>query len=178
MGIGDVYFMDLPVYRLPEEQYYRERDAWVQATYERYGSYRPDNPSPEMAEQFRQIEISARTHLATSYGGGWQYNEIVGFLQLYVCGSQVRAEQHITACKRVVRTRRKIFVWNTWNLAPETEIPRNGTNTEIFQAILEHVAGCRRELAGRYIDSTHLETLGPFVDWNALLSKSGNPYYA
>lgn len=178
MGIGDIYFLDLPVYRLPEDQYDRERDAWVQAAYEKHNSYRPDNPSPQMAERFRQIEIDARARLASSFGGGWEYNEIVGFLQLYFCGSQVRAEQYIAAGKRMVRTRRKLFVWNTWNLAPETEIPRQGSNTEIFQAILEHVAGCRRELAGRYIDSKHLETLGPFVDWNALLSGSGNPFYA
>lgn len=177
MGLGDVYFMDLPVYRLPEEQYSGDRDAWVETMFQKY-RYKPQSPPiPEMEQRLLEIETSARVQLAESYGGAWQYNEVVGYLQLHFVGTQVRAEEYRTKCKKLVRTRRKLFVWNTWNVAPETELPRNGSSTEIYQAILEHVANCRHELPGRFIDSKYLELLGPFVDWAGLLAASENPLW-
>ena len=47
----------LPVYRLPEEQYYRERNAYVDRLLEPTGN--------------REMDDSFRGHLEKIYGGPW-----------------------------------------------------------------------------------------------------------
>jgi len=99
----------------------------------------------------------------------WRYNEIIGYLRLYFLGTQVRAEYWRVNRKRIVRTRRKIFQFWTWKVAPETELPVNGSSAEIYKAVQEHVESCRAALKGRFVDTRQLTTIGHYIDWRALL---------
>lgn len=171
MRIGQFDIIDLPVYRLAEDRYYAERNAYVDRVMGEHPL--PTTPAnPSTAIGFSGPDAAVRDHLVKSYGGAWNYNEIIGFLRLYLLGSQVRAEYWRVGVKQVVRSRTKIFVLWDIKVVPETEIPMQGTSDEIFRAVIGHLEDCKRALRGRYVDATTLKSLGPYIDWRALLHGS------
>jgi hypothetical protein len=167
MRKGFFHFLDLPIYRLPEDEYYKKRSLYIESMVKKW-CYQDTPSSPLIAKRLAQNEQDFREHCAYKYGGNWKYNEVIGYLRLYLLGSQVRAEYWRVNAKRIVRTRKKQFEYWDWKLAPETELPTKGSNNEIYLAILEHVEDCRKGLKKRYLDTEQLTTIGPYVDWRAL----------
>jgi len=152
------YFYDVPVYRLTEEEYLAAQDAFVDRCLAQYQLSKDDN----------------HVHwLRTRYGGGWQYNEIIGFIRLHFLGSQIRGEYFKIRGKRVVKSRTKTFYFNHWKLVPEIEIPPDATSEKIFSLILRYLEDCRRELKRRYIDFELLKSIGPYVNWKRLYEEGG-----
>jgi hypothetical protein len=152
---GTTYFSDIPVYRLPEKQYYAERDAYVR---QMMGA---TMTSPE-------TDMWLRGHLEAGYGGPWSYNEIIGYIRLHFLGSQVRGEYFRVDAKRIVRTRRKTMWQVTHKLAPELEVPRDANSTQVLAVVRRYIQNCRRELPGRYLDDEIFETTAPYIDWRRL----------
>ena len=168
MRLGQFDILDLPVYRLPEDRYYSERDVYVDSVMTQH-PLPTTPPNPSTAPNLSSSDAAMRDRLFESYGGAWQYNEIIGYLRLHFLGSQVRAEYWRVNRKRIVRSRKKVFTFWQWKLAPETELPIHGSSTEIYQAVLSHVEDCKKALPDRYIDIATLTFLGPHIDWRALL---------
>lgn len=167
MRIGQFNIMDLPVYRLPEDRYYADRNAYVDEVMTKHPL--PTTPrNPSTASNLTSSDAAMRDHLFESYGGAWNYNEIIGYLRLHFLGNQIRAEYWKVDRKRIVRTRRKVFTFWHWKLVPEDDVPMSGTSEEIYQAVLAHVEACKRELRGRFVDTSTLAALGPYIDWRAL----------
>ncbi len=174
MMAGAKYFMDLPVYRLPEADYYQDREKYIESIL-----FPADNPTFAEGSHKQRETDRARFDLryelfANSYGGPWPYNEIIGFIQLHFFGSQIRGDYWSHDAKRVVRTRTKRFKWQTHKLAPEMDLPRGGTNAEIFATVMRYVERCGHELEGRCIFTRDLEVLGPHLNWNGLLKDGSN----
>lgn len=153
-----VYVYDLPVYRLTEEAYNEQREAWIADRVARIAGI-----SDERATSFRAT-------LFVDYGGAWRFNEIIGYLRLHVLGTQIRAEWWRVNATRIVRTRKKQFEERGWKLAAETEIDPPRDSPAILKAIREHLQDCREELKGRHIDVSTFEALAPLVDWAQLLA--------
>jgi hypothetical protein len=109
-------------------------------------------------------------HLVLLYGGAWEYNEIIGYIQLHFLGSQIRGEYWQIKEKKIRGTRRKIFEYRTWKLAPEINIPSGASNSEIYALVRKYLNDCAKELKGRYIDVSRLEAIAPHVDWRGLLN--------
>ena len=123
--MNDVYFFDVPIYRLPEAKYNSDRDRYIEQSmvdlcYEKL----------PMADQFR-------SELWKQYGGAWQFDEIIGYIRLYFCGNQILGELWMTNAKRIVQTRRKQFAWTTWKVVPEVSFPETASNLEIYTAIID-----------------------------------------
>jgi len=164
------YFYDIPVYRLPKEQYYRERDKYTDSVlFPEYSPYSQALRENEAADP--NCNLAIRDHLQRSYGGCWTFNEIIGYIRLHFLGSQIRGEYFAVQKKRIVRTRTKILEYRTWKLAPEVEMPYPYTSEGIYSAILEYLADCRKELHGRYVDTELFESIGDHVDWVALVKQ-------
>jgi len=166
--MGCVYFHDLPVYRLPREDYYKARDEYVE------NALFP--PGTRQAESFRSMAITNpdslvawRSRLQDSYGGCWEFNEIIGYIRLHFLGTQVRGEYFGSSKKRIVRTRKKLLEYRTWKLAPEVFIESPQGNGEIVAAVREYIEDCRRELPRRYIDASMFEAMALYINWAALL---------
>ncbi len=165
--IGARIFYDLPVYRLEEDRYYEQQRKYIDDVV-----FPPDSPFRDDLIARDKDDPHAfegiKDHVWRSYGGAWQFNEIIGYVRLHFLGSQVRGEYHAVRKKRVVRTRRKQFEYLTWKLAPEVDIFEPTSNENIYSAILEYIDDCRKELKNRYIDTSIFEILGPCVDWKAV----------
>lgn len=173
LGISIVaarYFYDIPVYRLPEKRYYRERDEYIEGVL--FPKDSPDSQSLRQGEAANpNCNIAIRDHLQHSYGGCWTFNEIIGYVRLHLLGSQVRGEYFAVRKKRIVRTRKKLLEYRTWKLAPEVEIPFPLTSHGIYGAVLEYLADCRKRLPGRYVDTELFEVIGKHVDWLGLMEQ-------
>jgi hypothetical protein len=154
----EVYFFDVPVYRLPEDRYYTERSAFVERLMRPIGD--------------TQLDAEFRGHLEQMYGGPWQFNEIIGYIRLFFLGSQVRGEYWGVQRKRFVRTRKKTMLWLEQKLVPEMEIPSNASSAETLKIISEYLRRCKAHLKGRVVDDSLFATLGPFVNWNALIASA------
>lgn len=163
----NIFFFDVPVYRLGRESYYKQRkekidkdirENFILGEFEK--SFYERNPA--------QLE-TVRDHLAKSYGGCWEFNEIVGYIKLYFLGSQIRGEYFGVKAKKIMKSRTKNFEWKTFKLAPEISIDANASSKEIFEAVEAYIEDCKRELKGRFCDTRILKTLAPFVDWRALM---------
>ena len=171
--MGYKYFYDIPVYRIPEDRYYRERDAYIDSVL-----FPPNSASSPMLRQREQeqpnINARMREHLAESYGGCWLFNEIVGYLRLYFLGTQVRGEYYAPNRKRIVRSRTRVLDFQTWKLAPEVDIPLPITSVGVLEAVREYIKDCKRELPKRFIDDTLFEATCDHTDWKAVLISTKN----
>jgi hypothetical protein len=145
------YFFDVPVYRIPAVQYNRERDAYIEANLNQ--------------------NAGIRDHLWNSYGGCWQFNEIIGYIRLHFVGTQVRGEYFGVNGKRIVRTRTLTFAHLTHKLVPEVEIAHPITSASILAAVKVYLDNCKKELPRRYIDTELFEAIANHLDWHALYLK-------
>jgi hypothetical protein len=116
-----------------------------------------------------------KNHLINRYGGAWNFNEIKGYIRLHFLETQIRGEYWGVNAKRIIRTRKKIFEFKDWKLAPEIEIHPESDSMSIYSKILEYLDDCRKELKGRYIDMHNLITIGPYVDWKSLYNQNRIP---
>lgn len=162
-------FLDLPVYRIPENQYYAERENYIEKVL-----YQGPPELQEQQRKFHRKNPERKSYMVglfeDIYGGPWIYNEIIGFIGLHFLGQQIRGEYFDTKPKRKVKTRKRQFKYNTWKLASEMNIPPSSSDVEIFEIVLIYVERCRKEIPRRYIDASHLEVLGPRIRWRDLIN--------
>ena len=165
--VGDDYIFILPVYRVEEEKYYAD----LNEDFERLVS---DGWDQEFRDKYYSLVQGWRNHHHASYGGAWNFNEIVGYIKLYFLGTQVRGEYWSTIPKRKVKTRKKQFEYKTHKLYVEIEI-REKSKEGILAAIEEYLEGCRRELKNRHIDRKEFDKLKNHIDWPAVFDET-NPF--
>lgn len=163
------YFFDLPVYRLKREEYYKQRTAYVDNT------LFPPNCSFTEERRRRDTEdrsenAGIRDHLERSFGGCWEFNEIIGYIRLHFLGSQVRGEYFSVRKKRIVRTRNKTLEFLTWKLAPEVDVEYPHTSENVLHAVRAYINRCKGELPNRFIDTKRFDAIAEFVDWGRLFN--------
>ena len=167
------YFYDVPVYRLSRERYYQDMDKYINK------HMHSGSPSHiKMIEDSYTKEPTQKRaledRLRKSYGGAWEYNEIIGYIRLYFFVTQIRGEYWGVNSKRVVRTRKKILEHKTWKLASEIDLHWEPDSSSIFSQILKYLERCQNELKGKYIDTCNFKAIGSYVDWKSLYEESKN----
>lgn len=168
MKTAERNFFDVPVYRVSEEKYYQDMRQHIDKVL-----FPPEDPFSNTLRELDRTKPNEnsfiRSHLAEKYGGCWQFNEIVGYIRLFFLGNQVRGEYYVIGQKSTRRTRHKVFEQKLMKLAPDVDISDVTSNANIFDAVLEYLSLCRNALKRRHIDSTLLEQLGRYVDWQSLI---------
>jgi hypothetical protein len=165
--MSDYMFFDLPVYRIGEEKYLEDRDSFVSRSLAAYGVTSGES-FDHRGQEHQPLLVERRARLEKLFGGCWRFNETIGYIRLHFLGCQVRGEYYSVSRKRIIKTRKKQFEFQTWKLAPEIDFNDDATSDAIFSCIMDYVADCRRELPGRYIDDGSLRALGPFLDWRRM----------
>ncbi|OYW61691.1 MAG: hypothetical protein B7Z31_02400 [Rhodobacterales bacterium 12-65-15] len=161
--MGDFYFYDLPVYRLGKDDYYKALDALIETQVQNLRTIPGYEPAKSQIDWMKQHQYERF--------GPWNFNEVIGYIRLYLLGSQIRGEYFSAEKKRNSLGRTKVFVWRSFKLAAEVDIDRfvPATNQLIWGSIQKYVERCRKELKrGRVIDDSLLQTVGPHVDWLAV----------
>ena len=105
----------------------------------------------------------------------WRYNEIIGWIRLYVMGNQIRGEYYFDASGRIRKgIRKKKYVY--CGKAFEHHLFGDMTSQEIFNeiiSVLEKINKNEKPFKKRYIDLTTFKTIGEFVDWKMLIDNLG-----
>lgn len=162
-------FLDIPVYRLTQEKYYNDLDTHIKKTID-------SDPLliAGYAEESYRENSASKNHMIETYGGAWDYNEIIGWIRLHFLGTQIRGDFWRVKVKRIRRTRKKLFEHHTARLAYEINIPHQADNAKIFALVNKYLLNCRKELKDLYIDTSRLDVIGPYVDWRSLMNKDKN----
>lgn len=139
---------ELPVYRLEEDKYNQLLCEHI------------DNKSPMSVEHSRK-----------SFGGDWQYNEIIGFLRFYVSGKrQIRCEYWETDAKSKVKSRKKQFVMTSDSYCTQNFNP-SASNEDLKTVILECIDHCKEKLNKKwYVDEKLFKETFDYIDWSRLLA--------
>lgn len=165
--MAEIYFFDLPVYRLEHDLYYKKQEKEIESY---ISDMKRGTPNYMPSEAF---VINIQQSQYEKYGP-WTFNEIIGYIRLHFLGSQIRGEYFSAEKKRNVLSRHKVFTYKTHKLAPEITIRDHTilTNSEIFIKIQEYIADCKRELAkGRFLDDSVFMNIGPHVNWRSILNR-------
>jgi hypothetical protein len=162
-------FFDVPVYRLTKEKYESEQRAFIQREMSADGNRNVQ----EMYRRHPDVKRTTENHLWESYGGSWLFNEIIGFIRLFLLSDQIRGEYFHVKAKKVVRTSRKIFGPLGIEITAPRRIPQKSSNQKIFSHIRNFLSRAQNEseLKKYYIDTSVLEYIGPHMNWNALLEE-------
>lgn len=166
IGLKSINIVTLPVYRIEKQKYYAQRELFVEKSI--FGG--PDEQyKREYAIKDPHWFTRSSVHLCDLYGGAWDFNEVIGYIEIYIMGNQVRGKYWQDDKKRFVKSRRKQFKYVTHKLVHEVSFPHSSDNAQIYQAVLEYVSHCQRYLKLRYIDQSNLTNIGQYVDWKALI---------
>ena len=138
---------ELPVYRIDEDTYNSQLRDHIKSN---------SLISPECAHK--------------SFGGSWQYNEVVGFLRFYISGKrQIRCEYWQTDTERKGRTRKKQFVMTSDSFCKQNFDP-NADNDNLKSMLLGCIDHCSVNLPRRHIDMRIFMQTFKFIDWRSVLA--------
>jgi hypothetical protein len=102
----------------------------------------------------------------------WSYNDIVGWIRLFICGTQLRGEYWWVSSKRIVPRGKKEFEY--FGKAFESENITSENSNQIFTVLCGELSQLSKErpFKGRYIDMELLLTLGPHINWRSLMDSA------
>ena len=153
-------FFDIPIYRCTLDHHTQEQERAKQSALASLETIRLTHPDI--------YERAAQTyHEAHWYP--WQYNETIGWLQLYPAGSQLRADLWFARAKRIVPgTKKRLYYYGK---CMELWFHQAQTEEEIREAViaeLERIA-TTKPITGRYLHLECFRAIAPLLRWRALL---------
>jgi hypothetical protein len=159
-------FFEIPIYRCTLASHSTFMDAEEQKV------------APiENKEKFPVSYTSAYNYFHKEKWYSWKYNEIVGYLNLYIMGSQFRGDIWFICNQRI----NKGIIKKKFRLLGKTfekEIPRLRSSTEIFEFIIETLIQHNKSEYKKYhFDLKTFKVIGQFVDWVELTKKLNSYTY-
>jgi hypothetical protein len=160
--VGGNEFFDIPVYRIAEAVY----EAVFSSDLEKCEALKINE---ELYNRYPDLKVQFLEHKRKTYGGMWRYNEIIGYLRLYILGTQIRAWYFENDVKKHCKSRRKQFIYRTHKLASEMDLLWPWRNEEIFKVMMSYLNSCKKQLPNRFVDTRDFELVGKHLDWKGLL---------
>ena len=154
---GQVLF-ELPIYRVTKETYKQEFYKYA----EKNKQYNSDS----------KIETKLNKNLKKDFGGDWQYNQIIGYLEFYILGNNIRCAYYQGFDKIATRNGKRKFKIYDDTLSNVT-IRDNYTNEKIIEKIRYMIDHCsiQEMIQKRYIDTKNFDNISSFVDWKSYIKK-------
>ena len=160
--IPNNYFLVILVYRLDRDKYYDQMQNHIDKIFE------SDNDIVKKAfENDPNLKTQYESHLRKSYGGSWEFNEIIGYIKLYFYGTQIRGEYWKVNAKKIVKTKKKQFEFENYTLAYELTIS-DKTSSGILKTVRTYIENCSKELKNCFLDMSDFDMLAPYINWESL----------
>jgi len=160
-------FFEIPIYRTSIQNYSFEMKKMREKYYDKF----PGLKEGTYFDNYKQL-------IENNHFYSWYYNEVIGFLNLYIFGNQLRVDYWLISNKRIGKgIRKKKFIYYGKTL--EVQIDNTKSNSQIFefiQSVLEDLE--KRKFKKRHFDLRALKVIGRFVDWKTLsndLNSWSNP---
>ncbi len=163
----DFYVFDIPIYIRPRDKYYQDMEYAAIRHLRKLFPSSVEFPREQFPDQCERIEQEFRR----DFGGSWQFSQIVGWLRLYVEGSQIQAHLWWAEARRLqTRTRRTFYLPTTSNVLASQLMPEDDSANIFIKTLAEIEALSKgNKYRGRFFDLTVFKNLGPFIDWRGLL---------
>ncbi len=163
--VHERYFFEIAIYRISHDWFNEGYERDLRRHWEQF--IRLSGRTREQVS--KELRLNVEQHFWETYGGPWQFNQAVGWLRLFVLGSQIRADLWMSAAKRLQRTARhqvrllgKAFEIHCWPEQSSTEI-----RTEVEEELLRFQREFRK---GRLVlDLECFRIAAPCMDWRRLI---------
>lgn len=167
------YFLDIPIYRCSVEKYFIELDqlkSKIDSSLESQKKTLPDYDYEDLANRLFQLKVYP-----------YEYNEIIGWIKLYVLGTQLRGEyffevssSHPHSIKKRINkgVRKKRF--ELFGKAFELSIRKEMNSEDVFTLLCERLERLNRNeipFLNRHLDLSNLYAIGPHLNWLNLMEK-------
>ena len=159
------HFFEIAVYRCSPDSFHAKRERDTQE----HLDWIARNGGPPR-DQFPDIYKAAAERFVERYGT-WRYNQIVGWVRLYVLGRQVRGEIWFVDAKRIRQDMSKKNFRYYGKAFELSFLPGEDSSAEIYSQVCAALQElCKgRLLRGRYLDLEEFHNVGSFINWRKLI---------
>ncbi len=170
--LRDLYFFEIPIYRMSEksfnDKYDRDLERHWQCLEDASGV-----PCDKMSDRLRML---SENHFWETYGTPWRFNQIVGWIRLYVLGSQIRGETWMCRAKRYTRNGRRRYRF--FGKAFEMSCSKDMTSAELGAEVEDRLRSCVKNFrSGKmHVDLECFMTASQFLNWRSLVD-SGRSHW-
>ena len=160
------YFFELPIYRVSESVYsaefHRHLARFWDETERMHGRAREEIFSDDQRALIQEQQWR-------NFGGPWRYNQVVGWVRLFVLGFQIRGEYWMVTSQRLTRRGRRDFRYSSH--AFTFNCSHGMSSDEIRDAVVIELAEFQRECRnGRlFLDVTCFDNAAQCIDWRRIL---------
>lgn len=165
--MSDYYVFDIPIYRCEEGKFYRQMtehiESYFNSIYDGLKIPRPATDPPHLA--------FIRGHMQNRFGAPWDFNQVVGWLRLFVEGSGIGGHLWMVDAKRVSRSMHKRFTLRSGSNVLAFTMPPDADSATIYRITLESIRHLSKipEFRKRVFDLREFQNIGPFVNWKELI---------
>ncbi|MEI6711876.1 MAG: hypothetical protein WCK88_07015 [bacterium] len=161
----DTPFFSIPIYRCSEKQYLKELEEERERLRKFFKSSLPETLK-------NTYDVGPLVERSLNWKC-WKYNEIIGFIELYILGSQIRGSLFFIESKRIrkdIKKKKIVYLGKVF----ESSI-HNLYSIDIFKLLMEElnrVQISNSKLKNRYVDVSGIMKIGPHVDWKELVKNN------
>ena len=159
----EVYFFDIPIYRLDPtrfaEETERERARYVSGAISEMSNAAAELVRPQVERDYDK----RKSH-------DWRFNDVIGWVRLYVLGTQIRGELHWLRAKRIGRHVSDRIYFESGKLF-EGSVDLRWSSQKLLQTIkrrLKEISSSGK-IRGRFVDLETFNAIAPHVNWKALV---------
>jgi len=163
----DQYIFDIPIYRKTKDDFNNEIKTSLGSRVGWIISHDLDR-RPLKNETYDRLKDS----VIRESGGPWQFNQIIGWLRLFVEGNTIGGHFWWIDAKRLNRKiRYKRLYLTTPSDVLQAWFPKE-SSTEIFDKLLNDLTTMAKEpkYKKHYFDLDVFRRIGPFIDWRDLIN--------
>lgn len=153
-------FFEIPIYRINQAKHTIEQEEELKKV-----------ADPQIKATAPESYKSAENYFHRELWYPWRYNEVIGYLNLFIMGTQFRADYWKVKKQRYNRgiTAKK---FQYWGKAIEKQIPKNATSEEIFQVMKDAITECQKtDFKQFHFDLSVFNVIGLFVNWKELTKR-------
>ncbi len=159
--LHDRYFFEIPIYRISQGDFDKKYSRDLKKRLEIFSKFKYDG--------IEDTVLHATQHFWETYGGPWHYNQVIGWVRLYILGTQIRGELYWMAGKRFSRkTRNQIRLLGK---AFEAHVFPNYSSEQILTRVEQELRRLQKEYhrKGRTMDLECFQVLAASIDWRKLV---------
>jgi len=170
--LREAFFFEVPIYRVSESKFNTAYDRDLEKHWEWLESA-SDTPRGRMSGHLLRI---SENRFWETYGAPWRFNQVVGWIRLYVLGTQIRGELWMARARRYTRTGRRRYRWR--GKAFEMSCAKDMTSAEIGAEVEERLQRCVKDLrSGKmHVDLECFRTASQFLNRRGLVD-SGRSHW-
>lgn len=159
------YFFEIPIYRISQERFNQKYDNDLQRYWEQFKelSGHAHNDIP------KTTRLNSEQSFWETYCGPWRYNQVFGWMRLYILGSQVRGDLWRMVGKRFHRkTRNQI---RPLGKAFEIDFFSDESSEQILAKVEQKLEQFQKKWRKkkRVLDLECFRTLSSCINWRKLV---------